>query len=198
MIELDSEDGVSDSYKVKKFIDLTSDDDCVSEDEYGDSFKMTSADHAMPSLSLMGTANYEQKVMKTCAGSSRTTCPSLWLQKGAMKVQSIKKLAKARHHKVSSVSSMQIGAGTSSLVDFQSMTKHGEIIHKEDVKLDPGSGNIQTRLNVAGSSSSMEQLDNDDDAVRKYPNFKKFDIVVDFSDHHYSASSSGTMQVCIV
>lgn len=56
-----------------------------------------------------------------------------------------------------------------------------------------------------GTSSNIKQHGNNEEVLRKYRKFKKFDIVEDYSDHHYKVKgpNSEKMQasvdfVCIV
>lgn len=49
---------------------------------------------------------------------------------------------------------------------------------------------------LVGSSSAMTNLGNDD-VLKKYEGFKKFDTVVDFSDHLYAAQKSGMTQASV-
>nr|GEX54680.1 hypothetical protein [Tanacetum cinerariifolium] len=57
-------------------------------------------------------------------------------------------------------------------------TDHGKVVPMEDVTIEPISG----------------EVGNNSDVLRKYRNFKKFDIVDDYSDHHYSATNSAITQ----
>ncbi|KAK9048435.1 hypothetical protein SSX86_032603 [Deinandra increscens subsp. villosa] len=123
--------------------------------------------NAMRSLSSMtGHA-------KPANGSKTSVSSGLRVQKDAMKVQSVKKLVKIRHHKGSP------GSIVSSLIkrheQFEHVTNHGQTIPMED----------ETVVQDSGSK---------DEVLRKYKNFKKFDIVGDFSDHHYAGSSSAMME----
>ncbi|KAI3708401.1 hypothetical protein L2E82_37570 [Cichorium intybus] len=144
----------------------------------------TRPDHAMPSSPSMvslhtwlDSTNHKHKGVKTSfnpakgtkrtAGSRSSTYPSLRLQKSAMKVKSVKKLVKTRSNKMSSSSK--------------------QITPMED------SRKIHKSSNVAGSSSNIKQHENNE-ILRKYPNFKKFDIVKDHSDHHYQGANSEMMQ----
>ncbi|XP_023734320.1 probable ubiquitin-conjugating enzyme E2 25 isoform X1 [Lactuca sativa] len=198
IIELDSED--SDSYNGKDYIHLSSDDH-DSEYEYPtfqshfdnidfptgmessnpwflDSVNMTSStgfthsthpEHPMLSPSMVvlpsrldtkgvKTSFDPAKVTKRTSGSSSSTCPTLRLQKGAMKVKSVKKRVKTQPHKMS--------------------INPTQITPMEDVLFEQNSRKIQ-------QSSNVEE---------KYPNFKKFDIVEDYSDHHYKGANSETIQ----
>ncbi|KAI3702856.1 hypothetical protein L6452_28609 [Arctium lappa] len=271
VVELDSDDGVSDSYNRKDYMDIYA-DDCIYEDEdailqshfdkvgveaslpgFFDSIKMknkmtsamqdmassgfvqsTHLNNASPNMSSMGTSNLDTGSRKhkverlplrssaepakdehASVGFSSSTGPSLQLRRDAMKVQSVKKPLKEKHHRMSSGSgasssrNTQVRADTSPVPqlstvavypqvvdpraievevnDFVDVPEHGQIIPMEDVTLDQDPG-------VAGSSSSMEKLGNDDDVPRKNQNFKKFDIVKDHSDHHYAAHNSSMMQ----
>ncbi|CAH1444533.1 unnamed protein product [Lactuca virosa] len=141
-----------------------------------DSVKITSStgfthsthpEHAMLSPSMVGVKpSFDPvKVTKRTSGSSSSTCPTLRLQKGAMKVKSVKKRVKTQPHKMS-INSRQITP-------------------MEDVMLEQDSRKIQKSSNVEETSSQV---------LRKYPNFKKFDIVEDYSDHHYKGANSETIQ----
>lgn len=72
---------------------------------------------------------------------------------------------------------------------------YGEIYSMEDALVDQDFGNGPSPApgpvgsNLVGSSSSLAKLDNGD-ILKKYESFKKFDTVVDFSDHFYSHQSS--------
>ncbi|XP_071715780.1 uncharacterized protein [Rutidosis leptorrhynchoides] len=63
----------------------------------------------------------------------------------------------------------------------------------------PGSNNLfdlspnSTGSSIAGSSSGMGKPDNDD-VLKRYECFKKFDTVVDYSDHSYSKENSEMKQ----
>nr|XP_043626055.1 uncharacterized protein LOC122597536 [Erigeron canadensis] len=50
-----------------------------------------------------------------------------------------------------------------------------------------------TSSSLVGSSSSMATLDKDD-ALKRYESFKKFDTVVDYSDHAYAIQKPGVKQ----
>lgn len=43
---------------------------------------------------------------------------------------------------------------------------------------------------LTGSSSSMTKVVDNEDVIKRYESFKKFDTVVDFSDHYYATQSS--------
>nr|XP_043628010.1 putative ubiquitin-conjugating enzyme E2 38 [Erigeron canadensis] len=216
VIELDSEGSISGSYNGKEYMESSSnDDDYVSEDdEYAvfpsrydsidlsirnessvlpflDSIKTKNDTTSVPSLPVMGRVGRKHKQIKSSGGSCSSTCPPLQLQKDAMKVRSFKRLI--RLHKVSTSFNMQVGTGTSYFPDLQDVMNHEEISPMEDVKLDQDSENIQKSLNVAGSSTTIG-LDYNDDVTRKFRKFKKFDLVEDFSDHHYSSLNLGIMQ----
>lgn len=47
---------------------------------------------------------------------------------------------------------------------------------------------------IRGSSSTMGKSVNNEDVLKKYESFKKFDTVVDFSDHHYANQNLGMKQ----
>ncbi|KAI3755783.1 hypothetical protein L1987_55589 [Smallanthus sonchifolius] len=192
-IELDSDDG-SDSCNGKDYVILSS-DESESEDEYGllqsrfdnidiptgveasiplfsGSIKMkgkmpSTTGQAMHSLSLKKVHAEPANGSKTSAGSG------LRVQRGAMKVQSVKKLVKTRYHKGSFGA---VGSRSDNRRDqLEDVTNHGQIIPTEDETVVQGSGN-------------------NDEVLRKYQNFKKFDIVEDYSDHYYSGSSSAMME----
>ncbi|KAI7732989.1 hypothetical protein M8C21_024980 [Ambrosia artemisiifolia] len=99
---------------------------------------------------------------KTSAGSGPR------VKRGAMKSQSVNKPVKMRHHKGSSGLA---GSSSNNRHDqLEHVTNHGEIIPVE----------VETVVQDSGNN----------DVLRRYRNFKKFDIVDDYSDHHYSGSSS--------
>ncbi|KAD0449181.1 hypothetical protein E3N88_44256 [Mikania micrantha] len=195
MAELDSDDGFSDSNDDEGYNILSADE---SKDEYAilqshfdnidlptgieatipqfsglikmNEMKSTAA-HAKPSLSSMKVSAEPVYSSKTSAGSG------LRVRSGAMKVQSVKKLVKRRRCKGSSGS---VGSSSKSRHDrLKHVTNHGLIIPMEDeaVVLDSGSN---------------------DEVLNKYRNFKKFDIVEDYSDHHYSGSSSAMTEANMI
>ncbi|KAI3708408.1 hypothetical protein L2E82_37577 [Cichorium intybus] len=84
------------------------------------------------------------------------------------KILSVKKLVKTQPHKISSGSA----------------------------KLLQDSRKIQMSSNVAGTSSNLKQQESNE-VLRKYRDFKKFDIVEDYSDHHYKGSNSSKMQASL-
>ncbi|KVI02267.1 Ubiquitin-conjugating enzyme, E2, partial [Cynara cardunculus var. scolymus] len=182
----------------------------------------THPDYARLNLSSMGspnldTASHKHNVERlplrlsgertkgehATVGFSSSACPSLQLRRDAKKVKHVKGSLEAGDHRMSS------GSGASSshntwlsavavypqVVDpkvevneFVDVPEDGEIVSMEDAMLDQDPG-------VAGSSSSMGNLGNDDDDVlRKDQKFKKFDIVKDHSCHHYAAQNSSMMQ----
>lgn len=51
---------------------------------------------------------------------------------------------------------------------------------------------------AAENSTPMQWFDNDEDVMQRYQNFKKFDAVVDHSDHFFSSQTSGMKPVIIV
>nr|KAJ0206408.1 hypothetical protein LSAT_V11C500275230 [Lactuca sativa] len=55
-------------------------------------------------------------------------------------------------------------------------------------------GNSPRSSSVIGSSSSMAKVVDNEDVLKRYESFKKFDTVVDFSDHYYAAQNSGMKQ----
>lgn len=136
--------------------------------------------HDSLKMKKMRTTRYKHKGKKTLAGSSSSTCPNLQLKKCAMKIRSVNKRFKSRHDKGSFGS---LHTRRDQLGDLK--------VSMEDSRMK------QNSLNVTGSSSSMGHLRNDVDIMSKYRNFKKFDIIEDHSDHHYSASGSGTMQASV-
>ncbi|KAI3497113.1 hypothetical protein L1887_39499 [Cichorium endivia] len=85
-----------------------------------------------------------------------------------MNILSVKKLVKTQPHKISSGSA----------------------------KILQDSRKIQMSSNVAGTSSNLKQQESNE-VLRKYRDFKKFDIVEDYSDHHYKGSNSAKMQASL-
>ncbi|KAM0002319.1 putative ubiquitin-conjugating enzyme E2, ubiquitin-conjugating enzyme/RWD [Helianthus debilis subsp. tardiflorus] len=200
-IDIDSDD---DSRYGKDYINSSS-DESESEDDYAvlqsrfDNIDLpTGVEAAIPQFSGLIKTKDKMKVhakpangSKTSAGSglrlhrgamkvhaepangSKTSAGSLLrVQRGAMKVKSVKKPVKTRHHKGSSGA---VGDSSNNKHErLEHVTNHGEVISMEDDTVVQDSGN--------------------NDVLRKYQNFKKFDIVEDYSDHHYSGSSSATME----
>nr|KAJ0188739.1 hypothetical protein LSAT_V11C900495360 [Lactuca sativa] len=130
-------------------------------------FKSSSASKVdNPSLKGMKKM-HEQKNGST---SSKSTFSSLWLAK---KFLSVKKLVKTHPLK---------------------KTSSGKITRIEDVTLNQDSRKIKKSSNVVGTSSNIKQHGNNEEVLRKYRKFKKFDIVEDYSDHYYKGSNSEKWQ----
>ncbi|XP_076903655.1 putative ubiquitin-conjugating enzyme E2 38 [Bidens hawaiensis] len=171
--KLDSDGGFSDSFNGKDYMILSS-DESDSEDEYAflqshfDNIDLPAGVEAsIPQFS--GSIMKKNKMTYTTgpANGSKTSAESgLRVQKGAMKVvQSAKKQVKTLHHKVSSGS---VGTSSNNRHDLlEHVTDHGIVVQ------DSG---------------------NNDAVLTRYQNFKKFDIVEDYSDHHYAGSSSAMME----
>lgn len=110
-----------------------------------------------------------KKVHAEPANGSKTSAGSgLQVQKCAMKDQ-VKELVKIRHHK-----------GSSGLAGSSSDKRHEQLVGESD------HGQI---IDLA-DETAVQDSGNDDEVPRKYKNFKKFDMVEDYSDHHYAESSS--------
>ncbi|CAI9303729.1 unnamed protein product [Lactuca saligna] len=198
IIELDSED--SDSYNGKDYIDLSSDDH-DSEYEYPtfqshfnnidsptgmessnpwflDSVNMTSStgfthsthpEHPMLSPSMVVLpSRLDTKGVKTSFDPAKVTKRTSGSSSSTCLTLRLQKSAMK-------VKSVKKRAKTQ---PHKMSINSKQITPMEDVILEQDSRKIQ-------KSSNVEE---------KYPNFKKFDIVEDYSDHHYKGANSETMQ----
>lgn len=68
-----------------------------------------------------------------------------------------------------------------------------DIYSMENMLVGPDGVNSPRSSSLVGSSSSMARLDNED-VVKRYENFKKFDTVLDHSDHFFSKQRSAVKQ----
>lgn len=68
-----------------------------------------------------------------------------------------------------------------------------DVYHMENMLAGQDAVNSPRSSSLVGSSSSMARVDNED-VLKRYERFKKFDTVLDHSDHYYSTQRSAVKQ----
>lgn len=85
---------------------------------------------------------------------------------------------------------------TSTKVDLSNSTHDHEIPNLPSCKSnDIASSSSSVLPNIMPSSSSEKEVVTEEEAKKKFEHFKSFDIVEDFSDHHYNGAGFHGQQV---
>ncbi|KAI3716259.1 hypothetical protein L6452_23476 [Arctium lappa] len=135
-------------------------------------------------MNAAGTGSYSANVSNAIVGnvtsSSFSLLPPLGLETPS-----------SEWHKLIMKKHMELNDAFSGVVTLPE--SNDGIYHMENMLVGQDGVNSPRSSSLVGSSSSMARLDNDD-VLKRYESFKKFDTVLDHSDHFFSKQRSAVKQ----